>query len=196
MRIDSQWSRAFMALPLLLVTVFSNQGRAEGFERIRPESGLLTSAMTTAFERSATFRSLVERIEQSDVIVHLTCSRFKSGTLAGQTLLGSAGPAVRYVRVQVLCELPQPALVGILAHELQHVVEIASTPSVVDNKSFARLFSTIGFSTCLSLGREQFETTAARAAGERVRSELIHSSESGVQASHRFAGPVDRRSGD
>jgi hypothetical protein len=185
-----------MALALLLVTVFSKQGRAEGFERIRPESALLTSAMTTAFERSATFRSFVERIEQSDVIVHLTCGRFKSGTLAGQTSLGSAGPAVRYVRVQVLCELSQPVLVGILAHELQHVVEIASTPSVVDNKSFARLFSTIGFSTCLSVGREQFETSAAMAAGERVRSEFIHSSESGVQASHRFAGPVDRRSGD
>src|SRR5258708_19244109 len=105
MRIDSRWSRAFMALALLLVTVFSKQGHAEGFERLRPEAALLTSAMTTAFERSATFRSLVERIEQSDVIVHLTCGRFNSGTLAGQTSLRSAGPPVPYVPFQALSQL-------------------------------------------------------------------------------------------
>jgi hypothetical protein len=194
MPIDSHCRRA-LVLAILLVTVFSSRGAAESFDRIRSESVLLTNVFTTALGRSATLRSLVERIERSDVIVHLTCSRFKSVRLAGQTLLASAGPDVRYLRVQVSCQLSQSALVMIVAHELQHVVEIATAPSVVDGKSFARLFSTIGFSTCLSLGSEQFETMPAIAAGERVRSEYLHYSESGVQANHGLAGAVDRRSG-
>jgi hypothetical protein len=163
--------------------VFSNRGRAEAFERIRSESALLTSVIQTGFERSASFRSLVERIEQSDVIVHLTCSRFKSSSLAGQTLLASAGPDVRYLRVQINCQQADLALLSVVGHEMQHVVEIASTPSVVDDKSFARLFRTIGFSTCLGSEPDRFETSAALAAGERVRAEYFHYSELSAEAS-------------
>ncbi len=171
--------------------VFSNRGRAEAFERIRSESALLTTVVEIGVERSASFRSLVERIDQSDVIVHLTCSRFKSTSLAGQTLLASAGPDVRYLRVQVSCELSDLALLSVVGHELQHVVEIVSAPSVVDDKSFARLFRTIGFSTCLGSEPDRFETAAALAAGERVRAEYLHYSELAAEAKHRSAGRVN-----
>jgi len=150
----------------------------------------------TGLERSVLFRALVERIKQSDVIVHLTCSRFKRTRLSGQTLLASAGPDVRYLRVQVDCQLSDPALVSVIGHELQHVVEIASAPSVVDDKSFARLFQTIGFSTCLSPEADRFETAAALKSGERVRTEYLHYSELVVGAGHRAAGRVNQRSGD
>jgi hypothetical protein len=180
---------------LVFVTLFSNRGGAEDFKRIRPLSALLTTVIATTHERSLTFRSIIERIEQSDVIVHLTCAQFKSVTLAGRTWLVTTGPDVRYVQVQVLCQQTEPALVGIVAHELEHVAEIASTAWVVDAKSFARLFSKIGFSTCLSLGLEQFETAAAIATGERVRSEYLHQADTSVEANRRFAGSVDRRSG-
>jgi hypothetical protein len=188
MRIDSRCSRAIVPLVLVLSTVFSSRGRAESFERIRSESALLTTVVETGFERSAAFRSLVERVEQSDVIVHLTCSRFKNRTLAGQTLLASAGPAVRYLRVQINCQQSDLALLSIVGHELQHVVEIASAPSVVDEKSFVRLFRTIGFATCLGPEPDRFETSAALAAGERVRAEYLHYSELSTEARHRSAG--------
>jgi hypothetical protein len=180
---------------LVFVTVCSNRTRAEGFQRIRPLTALLTTVIATAHERSTTFRSVVERIERSDVIVHLTCGQFKSLMLAGQTWLVTAGPGVRYVHVQVLCQQTEPALVEIVGHELEHVAEIASTASVVDEKSFARLFAAIGFSTCLSPGPEQFETAGAIATGERVRSEYLHYADAMVQANRRFAGSVERRSG-
>jgi hypothetical protein len=187
---DSHSRREVLAFAILLVTAFSSPvaAAAEGGSRIRSDSALLTNVFTSAHQRSSTFRSLVEHIERSDVIVHLTCSRFTSDTLAGQTLLGAVVPGVRYVRVQVSCRLSEPALVMIVAHELQHVVEIALTPSVVDGKSFARLFSAIGFSTCWSPGSERFETKSAIAAGERARSQYLRYSESSVQAS-----AVDRR---
>ena len=178
MPIESHTRREVLAFAILLVTVFSSRAAADSGSRIRSESALLTNVFTSAHERSSTFRSLVERIERSNVIVHLTCGQFTSAMLAGQTLLGAVVPGVRYVRVQVSCQLAESALVMLVAHELQHVVEIASTPSVVDGKSFARLFSTIGFATCWSLGSERFDTRSAIAAGERVRSEYVNYSES------------------
>jgi hypothetical protein len=196
MRIHSRCSRAIVPLVLVVLTVFSNRGRAESVERIRTESGLLATVVETGIERSASFRSLVERIEQSDVLVHLTCDRFKSGTLAGRTLLASAGPDVRYLRVQINCQQSDPALVSVVGHELQHVVEIASAPSVVDDKSFTRLFRTIGFSTCVGSEPDRFETAAALAAGERVRAEYFHHPETSVQARPRIAARVTERSGD
>lgn len=178
MRTDLQ--RALAALALF--TISSNRVSAEDFEHIRPQSSLLKTAIATAFDGSPTFRSIVERIDRSDVVVHVTCGYFKSLLVAGQTMLAAAGPDVRYVRVQILCEQPPPALVAIVAHELQHALEIASAPSVVDERSFVRLFRRIGFPTCLSPSPDQFETPAAVEAGQRVRVEVREYSSSGAQS--------------
>jgi hypothetical protein len=144
--------------------------------RIRPESSLLRTIVVSAFERSALFRSLVDRIEQSDVVVHLTCAQFSSLTLSGRTLLVAATPPVRYLRVQIRCHQPTQLVVEIVAHELQHVFEIASTPTVIDDRSFGTLYRTIGFPTNPLNRDEQFETTAALEAGARVRTEFIRQS--------------------
>ena len=179
--------RTISALAVVLVTVCSSRPQADDLKRIRTESPTLAKVMTGAFDRSATFRSLVERIEQSDAIVYLTCEQFDETTLSGRTALMAARPGVRYLRVQIRCQQLDQALAAIVAHELQHVVEIATTASVVDQRSFARLFSEIGFAVCRSPRSEQFETSAALRTGERVRSELIHYPGIGAQASHRAA---------
>ena len=148
---------------------------------------MLKTAMASALEGSPTFRSIVERIDDSDVIVHMTCGYFKSATMAGRTMLSSAGPDVRYVRVQILCDQPPNALLAIVAHELQHVAEIASARAVVDDGSFGRLYRKIGFPTCLSPETNQFETAAAVEAGRRVRAEVRQHSTSTAQARQRAA---------
>ena len=169
MAAHSRWFCTSMLLVVMSIRVVGAD--VEEFNRVRSESSRLRMVVATTFARSATFQSLVNRIEQSDVIVYLTCHHFGSATLIGQTALISARPGVRYLLVQVLCQQPDQMLVAILAHELQHVVEIAATPSVVDDQSFARLFSAIGFRTCFSSRREQFETMAAIDIGNRVRTE-------------------------
>jgi hypothetical protein len=140
--------------------------------RIRPESSLLRTVVAAAFDRSAIFRSLIDRIDHSDVVVHLTCEQFSSPTLNGRTVLVAATPFVRYLRVQIRCHQPTQLLVGIVAHELQHVVEIASTPRVIDDRSFGALYRTIGFATDEGDRVEQFETTAAQTVGARVQAEF------------------------
>ena len=186
MRIHSHHALAALAL----LTICSNQVRAEGYEHIRPEAPMLKTAIATALEGSPTFRSIVERIDGSDVIVHMTCGYFKSATMAGRTMLSSAGPDVRYVRVQILCDQSPQVLLSIVAHELQHVAEIAAAPAVVDDGSFGRLYRKIGFPTCLSAETNQFETAAAVEAGRRVRAEVRQYSTSTAQARQRAAAPA------
>jgi hypothetical protein len=185
MRIHSHHALAALAL----LTICSNRVRAEDFEHIRPEAPMLKTAIATALEGSPTFRSIVERIDGSDVIVHMTCGYFKSATMAGRTMLSSAGPDVRYVRVQILCDQSPQALLAIVAHELQHAAEIASARAVVDDNSFGRLYRKIGFPTCLSPETNQFETAAAVEAGRRVRAEVRQYSTSTAHARQRAAPP-------
>jgi hypothetical protein len=195
MRTETQCLRVVATIALAVLTVLSIRSHAEGFERIRPQSNLLADAIESGVQRSATFRSIVERLERSDVIVHLTCSRFPSGLIAGRTLLASATPTVRYIRVQILCQQLEPELVAIVAHELQHVLEIASTPSVVDEDSLARLFKTIGFATCLAPVSERYETMAAIEIGARARLEFLRHSESTAESRRQTAQSGERRSG-
>src|SRR5258706_2127655 len=134
--------RAAILLALILVPSFAH-ARGDEMERIRAEPTLLRTAMQVAFDRSPTFRGLVVRIEQSDVIVHLTCENF-SGEQDGSTALTAVGPSARYLRVRIQCSLPTVSLAAIIGHELRHVVEIASSAAVVDVPSLVRLFSKIG----------------------------------------------------
>jgi len=146
---------------------------AQSVPRIRVQSGRLRSELTHVIDRSPTLRAIVGQIEQSDVIVHVTCEHFVSVTLEGRTVWGSAGPDVRYVRVQIDCMLPDQRLVAILGHELQHVAEIAAAADVVDSGSFTRLFKTIGYS-CGARWPERYETEQALEVGERVRQEYLN----------------------
>jgi hypothetical protein len=158
----------------VLLVVNANQSHAETLQRIRTESKFLESVLSDAGSRSPTLRALALRIDGSNVIAYVTCEHFSSRLLAGRTALGHANGEARYVRVQVDCMLPRLTLVAIIGHELQHVAEIAAAPDVVDAKSFARLFQTIGYLTCQGWSApEKLETDGALEAGERVREEYL-----------------------
>ena len=162
------------AVLLALPTQSHAEPMAQSVPRIRVQSGRLRSELTHVIDRSPTLRAIVGQIEQSDVIVHVTCEHFVSVTLEGRTVWGSAGPDVRYVRVQIDCMLPDQRLVAILGHELQHVAEVADRPDVIDLRTFLKLFEAIGYPSCGRIWREQFETDDATAAGQRVREEFLH----------------------
>ncbi len=140
-------------------------------KHIRAESPFLRRTVDESIAYSPTLAAIAERIEHSNVIVHVTCGYWNTLTLAGRTLWVSANADVRYLRVQVDCLLARPGLIAILGHELTHVSEVAAAPGVVDEQSFRHLFTAIGFSTCDC--RDRFETDAAAAAGERVREDML-----------------------
>jgi hypothetical protein len=51
----------------------------------------------------------------------------------------------RYLRIHVDPGIPDQAAIALLAHELQHAMEIADARWVVDQRALAQLYMCIGF---------------------------------------------------
>ena len=146
----------------------------------------MQAVLAEGMQYSPTISALVDTLDASNVIAHVECTRLNSLTLQGRTLFVVAKRDVRYVRVQIDCQLMRRELMAIIGHELQHAAEIAATPDVVDEHSFAGRLRRIGFLRCCGT-QEQYETTAALEAGEHVMDEML---------AHRvvsIAGPAHSR---
>ena len=132
--------------------------------------------MASGIERSPTFRQIVDRLEQSDVIVEVQCGQFTGSIFAGRTALLAAQPNVRYLLVEIACPMTSVPALHIVAHELRHALEIADASWVVDGPTLAKLYQDIGYPshgpTTENYG--QFETVDALDAGEHVHHELFH----------------------
>jgi hypothetical protein len=175
-----RWRRAVTTLLVLLLPAGYAQAQAQRMQHVRTDSRYLRIALASGIERSPTFRSIVERLEHSDVIVELQCAHFVGSQRAGRTVFLSAQPGIRYVVVEIACWATTGPSLHIIGHELRHALEIADDPSVVDSATLAQLYQNIGFATYGALTTEAFgafETEAAINAGERVHHELFHPEE-------------------
>jgi hypothetical protein len=116
-------------------------------------------------------RALVARIERSDVIVYLEIRHdLRAGVSGGVTWLATTESA-RLVRAALRPDLRMPDAVSIIAHELQHVVELVERPEVRTNGAMLELYRRIGHQTTQS--GKHWDTDAAIAAGTVARLEAI-----------------------
>src|SRR5262249_9154748 len=125
--------------------------------------------------RSATFCALVAIINASHDIVYVEYGYCRFGRVNGCLLpyIASSG-AERYLRVLVTPDknrLSHDRRLAILAHQLQHAIEVIEHPEVVDLTTMERMFRRIG--TPQGDGMTGYETSAARAAGDAVLAELL-----------------------
>jgi hypothetical protein len=120
---------------------------------------------------SATFRRLIVTLNDSDVIVYVEPIRTRRplrGYLSHNII---ARGQYRYLRIAVEIAGSERRLVPLLAHELQHAVEVAHAREVRDPESLERFFKRLaigfgcGLSTC-------FETRAAMSVEYIVEEEL------------------------
>jgi len=142
--------------------------------RIRSSARVIVYAMRVAAERSPRFRALVEAVHATDGIVYVeqgACAHRRRACLIGVAAAGLN----RIVQVRVDRREQSFRLPGLIAHELQHAVEVLGDPSVTDNVAMAALFERIGRST----GPKMFETDAAVQAGTQVDAELRHAALAG-----------------
>ncbi len=136
---------------------------------VRARDARIAALIEDGARRSPLFRSLLEIIEQSSAIVYVE-SRMLPAALAGRlTLAGSGGPW-RYVRIEIECRRSLDSQIATLGHELQHAVEVAEERAIVDQHSLQALYGRIGFA--IDHRGRQFESHAAREAGDQVRREL------------------------
>jgi hypothetical protein len=136
---------------------------------IRSDSAAINAAIDQAIERSATFRQLTRTIEDSDSIVFLTEGDCGHNEHACFTNVTTAGPRrIMWVTIDLRKAAADWDVMGSIAHELRHTVEVINEPRVRNFGGKFGLYCRIGF-------REKgggFETLAALDAGNAVREEV------------------------
>jgi len=145
----------------------------ESQTRVRSTDAAILNLLKEGNDRSPTFRSLVAAINQSTGIVYVEFGYCAFGHLDGCLLPYIAvADGDRYLRVIVLRDKNRRSgdrLLALIAHELQHALEVIQHPEVIDEATMDELFSQIG--TPLARGRHGYETSAAHAVEDAVLSE-------------------------
>src|SRR4051794_3844358 len=116
---------------------------------------------------SPTVRALLSRLAETDVIVYIEITSSPQVTVA-RTKLVTATPTARFLRIGISSTLRASEMPPLIAHELQHALEIAEQADVKDDAGVRRLYARIGHEH----GIDNFETDAARAAERRAREEM------------------------
>lgn len=146
---------------------------AVSYPHVRPESADAQALVRQASDRSPVVRALLDRLNASDVVAYVRFTRFRDADLEGRVGFLSEGGGRRYVVVELACGRIATAQIVTLAHELQHVVEIAEAPAVVNARTLAEHYARIGIRTTRTWRDETFETQAALETSTLVRRELM-----------------------
>ena len=149
---------------LLAATTVSAEGE---LTHVRGTNGYARWLIEMATTYSVTVSALASSLSKSDVVVNVRIAPIGSGT-AKTTLLNTAGP-IRYLLVTIDDGHQPEGLVEMLAHELQHTVEIADARNVRDEPGLIALYQRIGLHRS---ARTNFETALAQAMGRRARLDL------------------------
>jgi hypothetical protein len=141
--------------------------------RIRPADSETRELVRIGRELSPSLARLLSRVEASDVVVYLKCA-WLSSRVDGQLTFLSSVAGLRYVLVEIACDRGEIRRLATLGHELQHAIEIAHAPAIVDEASLGRAYAEFGVQrdrTSTST-RQAFDTPAAVAMGEQVWKEI------------------------
>ena len=142
---------------------------------VRSTDPMIAKALSEGLVRSPVIRRLVDAIDASDVIVYIARGVCPSPAVACLMMTGTAA-GVRYVRINFTLEIGlgkkggwnRDELSVMIAHELQHAVEIAEWPEVVDHATLTVAYARRG----VVLGESRLDTLAAEQAGNERRAEL------------------------
>jgi hypothetical protein len=162
--------RWILLLFVLCIPASALAGAGEAPPHVRATDSVVRASIARGMALSATFRRLVDRLEASDVIVHVTRLR-RAGRPSGFTQFVATTPYGRYVRITLEADDSSDAVVALLGHELRHAVEAADAPAVTDQPTYHTLYRAIGRSFC-GPPKWCFDTTDAVTAGQDIYGEL------------------------
>jgi hypothetical protein len=161
-----------VALTAALLNSSTLAAERNGGQRLRPQDQRITLVLQEGAARSATFKSLVDRIEASNVIVYVAINPILRSSLSGALTWMTRAGEYRYVRASISTESTFDQMIASVAHELQHAVEVIEDESVIDEKSLVALYKRIG-QPSRAAGPSGWETIAAQKTATQVRRELV-----------------------
>lgn len=136
---------------------------------VRPLRDWIAQVITSARPLSPTLDSQLRQIAARRLIVYVDDLSDRSATYDGRLSFVGAARGYRFLRIQ-LRHLSSAAAAAVLAHELQHVLEVAAS-DVRTRLEFEALYRSIGVVTTGSDGR-RYDTAAAVASGTAAMREL------------------------
>lgn len=148
------------------VAFFPSLALAQGKLTPRPLDPVAVETFARAIDGSAIVRGLVERLESSNVIVHLETGAQMPAGIGGMTRFVTSRGGYRYLRITLGSSMALGARSAILAHELKHACEVADS-SASNVASLRELFENEGHRA-----GQYFETMAAMQIERDVRMEL------------------------
>src|SRR5712671_185782 len=140
---------------------------ASPIPRVSSSNPAIAAVMAKAEASSPTFASLVRTIEGTDGIVYVERGECRHGVRACLTHSIVAGDGYRLLRILVSDVDDVMSLMATIGHELRHVVEVLTEPSVRTSAAVYNYY--LRESPTM---RTAFETDAAVRAGIQVAQEL------------------------
>ena len=166
-------ARARPLAAALLLVAWASPARAErNGPFLRTEDRRLAAALMRGRDESPTFRAIVDRLDDSDLIVYVSRGSLRGQASASTQLLTATG-GYRYVRVTLELDPDTDVGVAMLGHELRHALELADAPWVVDDGAVISLYEKIGYASCMR-ATPCYDTQDAVKAGRQVLAELRH----------------------
>jgi hypothetical protein len=158
---------------LLTVAMLGFQAADGQAPHVRSTDTEILEMLRDGSRRSDTFRSLVDALNQLDTIVYVERGLCGFGHYAAclpHAITIASG--IRYLRI-IVDPGRAPDTISLIAHELQHALEIARAPGIRTADDMTALFRRIGRSPSCPPGvPDCYETTAAVAIGDTVHGEL------------------------
>jgi hypothetical protein len=168
-----RFSRArLVATCAALLLLHAAAAAAQQDSHVRVADRGLKAMLETGATQSPALRALLADLEAAPILVFIDCGVQMRTRVGARLNFVTSVDGVRYVRVGVDCSLGARHQLALLAHELQHALEIAGRPDVVDVDSMASYYEDVGYFTYKNRTAKGFETAAAIAMQQRVDDEI------------------------
>jgi hypothetical protein len=142
------------------------------FTRVRSSERFMIALIGEGYERSPEFRDLVDVLQRSNVIVVVQPASCAGGRIRSCLVSVNGSASERHIRINVDPHTSHDRLIATVAHELQHAVEIAEYPEVVDASAVLKLYRKVAIGRCREGLSEECETTRALVTEKKVLDEL------------------------
>lgn len=163
---------------LLIVTATAQNTLASSDERVVTRvKGLgeeFSSLIREGDRRSETFRAMVDEIQASNAVVMIQFGLCANGQFRSCVSHVGATGSTRTIRILVNPKLTMDRVIAMIAHELQHAVEIIRAGAANQEEVMA-LYRRISIGECAKGRSDRCETEAALAVEKQVLGELDRS---------------------